>query len=79
MTAFAAPPEPNQQRSLVQDVKRAFAQSPYYLHRQLEVNEEGEAIVLEGRVDSFYHKQMAQEVVRSICRHATVVNKISVD
>jgi hypothetical protein len=37
------------------------------------------ALLLSGCVSSFYHKQIAQEVVRSVCRDTTVVNSISVE
>ena len=40
---------------------------------------EGEALLLSGCVSSFYHKQLAQEVVRSVCRGTCVINSVSVE
>lgn len=42
------------------------------------VDQDGEAIVLRGRVSSFYHKQLAQEVVRNAIDCVEVINAIRV-
>ena len=36
-------------------------------------------LFLHGSVESYYYKQLAQEVVRNICRSLQVVNEIDVD
>ena len=47
--------------------------------RDLVVEEGEDALVLRGSVSSFYHKQMAQEVVRAVAgREVDVVNSIDV-
>ena len=46
----------------------ALLNSPFYELRGLQVECCGEALRLSGSVSSFYHKQIAQEVVRSVCR-----------
>lgn len=49
----------------------ALANSPIYELRDLRVEfgPDNETLVLSGAVSSFYHKQLAQEVVRAVCRH----------
>jgi hypothetical protein len=39
----------------------------------------GRAICLSGRVATFYHKQLAQEVVRAVADGVQVVNSVDVD
>ena len=46
--------------------------------RTLHVAQESECVVLRGSVDSFYHKQLAQEVVRGVAQGVEVVNTIHV-
>ncbi len=56
----------------------ALASSPFYELRDLQVEKHGEALLISGSVSSFYHKQLAQEVVRSVCKGIEVVNSIQV-
>ncbi len=57
----------------------ALANSPFYELRELQVEEHDRHLLLSGSVSSFYHKQLAQEVVRSVCGDVEVTNAISVD
>ena len=57
----------------------ALASSPFYELRELQVEWRDDALLLSGSVSSFYHKQLAQEVVRSVCRDADVINSIRVE
>ena len=57
----------------------ALASSPFYELRELQVEWRDDALCLSGCVTSFYHKQIAQEVVRSVCRDAMVINSIRVE
>lgn len=57
----------------------ALADSPIYMLRELHVERVNGALLLQGRVDSFYHKQLAQEVVRAVADGMQVVNSINVD
>jgi hypothetical protein len=57
----------------------ALANSPFYELRDLQVARQDHALVLSGRVSSFYHKQLAQEVVRSVCRDTSVINSVYVE
>jgi hypothetical protein len=56
----------------------ALGNSPFYELRELQVERVDEELVISGCVSSFYHKQLAQEVVRSVCTGITVVNSIRV-
>ena len=57
----------------------ALVNSPFYELRGLQVEWRDDALLLSGCVSSFYHKQLAQEVVRSVCSDANVVNSICVE
>jgi hypothetical protein len=57
----------------------ALANSPFYELRELQVEWRDDALLLSGRVSSFYHKQLAQEVVRSVCRDTDVINSVHVE
>ena len=56
-----------------------MANSPIYELRDLQVEHHEGALVISGAVSSFYHKQLAQEVVRSVCGSIEVINSIHVD
>lgn len=56
----------------------ALAASPIFVLRDLSVKRAGDSLLLSGQVDSFYHKQLAQEVVRSVARGYHVVNTVDV-
>jgi osmotically-inducible protein OsmY len=58
--------------------REALAHSHIHDHRLVEVEQVGDTLYLQGRVHSFYHKQLAQEVVRTICQGAQLVNEIDV-
>lgn len=58
--------------------KSALAKSRIYDLRRLNVDQDGDSVVLRGRVSSFYHKQLAQELVRSEIDGAEVINVIRV-
>ena len=56
----------------------ALRASPIYALRELRVEQTGEALVISGLVSSFYHKQLAQEVVRAVAEGLEVINSIHV-
>ena len=58
----------------------ALANSPIHELRDLEVQQQNGALLICGVVSSFYHKQLAQEVVRAVCREFAIelVNSIRV-
>jgi osmotically-inducible protein OsmY len=57
----------------------ALSDSPIFDMRVLSVEVVEDTLVLSGSVSSFYHKQMAQELVRTIVgRDVEVINSIAV-
>jgi osmotically-inducible protein OsmY len=58
--------------------KQALLASSIFVLRELQVEREGSNLVLSGKVDSFYHKQMAQEIVRAVARGVNLVNQVDV-
>ena len=66
-------------RELEMRARAALASSSIYVLRELAVERSGGMLLLSGRVDSFYHKQLAQEVVRAVAEGVQVVNTIAVD
>jgi hypothetical protein len=57
----------------------ALSSSPFYELRELRVEQRNGALLISGCVSSFYHKQLAQEVVRSVCSGIELVNTIRVE
>lgn len=47
--------------------------------RCLDVQRDGAGVVLRGSVSSFYHKQLAQELLKTAIDGIEVVNEIDVD
>jgi hypothetical protein len=45
-----------------------LASSPISELRDLQVEQHRDSLLLSGVVSSFYHKQLAQEVVRTVCK-----------
>lgn len=62
-----------------QVVREALAHSPIQSHRKIRVEQTGDTLFLHGRVESFYYKQLAQEVVRNVCRGVQVANELDVE
>ena len=56
----------------------ALAGSPIYALRELQVEQVGDSLLISGRVDTFYHKQLAQEAVRTAAADLEVINSIDV-
>lgn len=56
----------------------ALTNSPIMVLRELEVEQNGEALVISGRVNSFYEKQLAQEAIRAVCRDIDLCNTVDV-
>jgi osmotically-inducible protein OsmY len=55
-----------------------LATSPFHELHDLHVEHRDGVLHLSGDVSSFYHKQLAQEVIRSVCQGINVVNSIRV-
>jgi osmotically-inducible protein OsmY len=67
-------------RDIQPRAQTALANCPIYELRDLHVEQQNGALLISGVVSSFYHKQLAQEVVRSVCKDPEVelVNLIRV-
>ncbi len=63
---------------LAAKARLALLRSPVFPLRQLEVSQDGNRLVITGKVQTFYHKQIAQEVVRSVAKGLRVVNSVRV-
>jgi len=61
-----------------QRARTALERSPVYALRELQVEVHPDRLLLSGRVDSFYHKQLAQEVVRGVVDGMQVENAVQV-
>lgn len=66
------------QQDVGQRARAALAASPIYVLRELHVEQSDGQLILTGRVDSYYHKQLAQEVVRAVASGLRVVNDVDV-
>ncbi len=66
---------PQKPDSLAQE---ALASSAIFDLRELLVQRQGESLLISGRVNCFYHKQLAQETVRPHAANLRVVNEVSV-
>ncbi len=65
----------------ITDVARArgaLVNSPFQILRELEVEQNGEYLVISGKVNSFYEKQLAQEAIRAVCDDIDVFNTVAV-
>ncbi|MCS7305862.1 MAG: BON domain-containing protein [Thermoguttaceae bacterium] len=62
-------------------VRSALAESPIHELRTLQVEPVQNGLVLSGTVSSYYHKQLAQELVRSFCDRVglALINRIQVE
>ena len=58
--------------------QQALSASPIFALRELQVEQDGESILIRGQVSSFYHKQLAQEIIRHAVEGVEVVNSIHV-
>lgn len=56
----------------------ALSASPIYELRDLQVEVTEDGLLISGTVDTFYHKQLAQEAVRAAVGAVPMVNRIQV-
>lgn len=67
--------------SVTQEAQTALRTSPFYDLRELKIEElDDQRLVIRGMVGSFYHKQLAQEVVLGLAKPHSyrVVNAVEV-
>lgn len=60
-------------------IKRLLSESPLADVRRIHVEQDGDRVFLQGRVKTFYAKQMAQETIRSAASGMYIVNSVRVD
>jgi hypothetical protein len=59
--------------------RMVLSQSKIFDLRTLDVDQEADCLFLRGSVDSFYHKQLAQEIIKTSLDGVEVINEIRVD
>jgi hypothetical protein len=64
---------------LLSRAQAALTNSPFFELHELQVEQRDGTLFISGNVTSFYHKQLAQEVVRSVCKGIEVTNSIEVE
>ncbi len=62
----------------LQEAKSALEESPVFALRNLGVEQVGDNLILSGTVSTFYYKQLAQEVIRSVANGLGVINGVDV-
>ncbi len=63
---------------VIAQAQSVLAKSPIHALRDVQVQRQGDSLILSGCVDSFYHKQLAQELVRMIAADIQVINDLDV-
>src|SRR3972149_243006 len=59
-------------------IERALMRSPHLNNRRLRFETAGDTVVLPGVVHTYYHKQLAQESVKSVPGVSHIDNRIEV-
>ena len=72
-------PTVNQADALDQQIEDALFANPHLCRHHVHVRTDLGHVVLQGRVKSFYAKQMAQESLRSIRGVERIDNELQVD
>lgn len=65
--------------ALVQRLDSAIKENPHLAGHQVFCYEEGGTVILQGRVRSFFQKQMAQESLRKLEGVQRIVNDLEVE
>lgn len=60
-------------------IRHLLSESPIADVRRIHVERHGDQVLLQGRVRTFYAKQMAQETARRAAGDLQIVNSVSVD
>ena len=81
MASALSSPSPQQRDAiaLVQRLDSALKGNPHLSGHQVFCSEEGGTVILQGRVRSYYQKQMVQEVLRGMDGIAEISNQLEVD
>ncbi|REK11414.1 MAG: BON domain-containing protein [Planctomycetota bacterium] len=65
-------------KDLQAKAQQALADSKVYALRELVIDRDDDTLVIVGEATSFYHKQLAQEIVRHAAPGVEVVNAVHV-
>jgi BON domain len=65
--------------NVASQARAVLAKSRIFDLRRLEVEHAADCVVLRGSVDSYYHKQLAQELLKTAIEGIEVINQIDVD
>lgn len=60
-------------------IKLLLSESPMAEVRRIRVEQDGDRVLLQGRVGTFYAKQMVQETARRANCGLHIINSVSVD
>lgn len=60
-------------------IRLLLSESPIAEVRRIRVEQDGERVLLQGRVQTFYAKQMVQETVRRANSGLLIVNSVNVE
>ena len=63
---------------VLNQAREALHNSPISTIRDLDVAVLEDALVISGKVRSFYEKQMAQEAIRAVCHDVQLQNTVDV-
>ncbi len=66
-------------RDLTGRIQHLLSESPLAELRTIRVEQDGDRLLMHGKVRSFYAKQTAQETVRRASQDLHIVNSVSVD
>ena len=64
--------------TLLTRIDQAFAVSPHLCGRQLVIETEADTVVVRGTVETYYQKQMAQEIMRRVEGVQKIDNQLEV-
>jgi osmotically-inducible protein OsmY len=66
------------QPQLAQQIQNAVVHNPHLNHRRMHIKTKQGRVVINGTVDSFFEKQMAQEALRNIDGVEQIENHLEV-
>ncbi len=66
-------------RDVTGRIRILLAESPIAEVRRVRVEQQGDQVFLQGRVRTFYAKQMAQETIRRAAGDLQIVNSVNVE
>ena len=65
-------------QTLAERIESAVFESPYFAGRRLHVRAVDDCVVVEGTVNTYFHKQMAQETLLRVDGVSRIDNRVQV-